>query len=296
MIPSAPRKRRILSAPMLPALIVLTALSIAFAPGILTAQSGQETGLPRPTGFVSDFAGVIAAEEARQIEQIAGEVQRRTGAEIAVVTIDSYEALGFATITQFGIALADEWQVGSAESDTGVIMILAMDERQIRLEVGYGLEGALPDGRAGRVIDQAMVPSFQAQRYGEGFLQATRMLAGIIGEETGVDLSDVGARAAPAPADPSGRSTTAQPGSEAGRIIIFLLIFMFFGGGRFLFWPLFFGRFRRGFYGGGFGSHHRGYRGSGFGGRSFGGGGFGGGGFGGFGGGGFGGGGASRGF
>ncbi len=257
-------------------------------PAITAAQSTGGGSLPRPQGFVNDFAGLIPASTAQQIEGIAREVQSRTGAEIAVVTVDSYEAFGFGTISEFGIALADAWGVGGADGDQGIILILAMQERQIRVEVGYGLEGALPDGRAGAIIDEFMVPAFQAQRYGDGFLEATRVIAAVIGEETGVDLSDVGAASAVPPRD-AGRTTRSQPGTDAGRIIIFMIVFMLFGGGRFIFWPLMFGRFRRGFYGGGFGSHYRGYRGGG----GFRGGGFGGGGFGG---GGFGGGGASRGF
>lgn len=273
-----------------PRVIFLALLVLVLVSFTLPAQNDGVSTLPRPRGYVSDFAGVISADAAAQIESIAETVQSRTGAEIAVVTVESFEALGYATISEFGIALAEAWGVGGSDNDTGVILILALQERQIRLEVGYGLEGALPDGRAGAIIDQAMVPAFQAQRFGEGFLAATRMVAGIIGEETGVDLSDAGARAAPA--RDARRETGRSPGTDAGQIIIFLIVFILFGGGRFIFWPLMFGRFRRGFYGGGFGTHYRGYRGGG----SFrGGSGFGGG-FGGFGGGGFGGGGASRGF
>lgn len=263
---------------------------------LLAIGGGGVRALPAPSGFVSDFAGVISPDAAAGIESIAGEVRRRTGAEIAVVTVDSFGDLGYATISDFGIALADQWGVGGSDQDMGVILILAMRERQIRLEVGYGLEGALPDGRAGAIIDQAMVPAFQAGDYGAGFLDATRLIAGIIGEETGVDLSVPPPRELPGTSGTAGTSGARQPGSDMGQIIVFLIVFMLFGGGRFLFWPLLFGRFRRGFYGGGFGTHYRGYRGGYRSSSSFRGGGFGGGGFGGFGGGGFGGGGASRGF
>ncbi|SIP87171.1 uncharacterized protein SAMN05920897_10141 [Alkalispirochaeta americana] len=262
--------------------------------GVLEAQA--RGSLPSPRGYVSDFAGVIPRDAARQIELIARAVADRTDAEIALVTVKSFEDLGFATVGDLGIALADAWGVGGAGSDRGVILILAMEERQIRLEVGYGLEGVLPDGRAGAVIDQVLVPAFQRGRYGEGFLEATRVLAGIIGEETGTDLSDVGAATERTEAAAPARG--ASSGNEAGQVLVLLLVFFLFGGGRFIFWPLVFGRFRRGFYGGGFGSQYRGYhRSTSFHGSSFGGG-FrgGGGGFGGFGGGGFGGGGASRGF
>ncbi|WP_018525392.1 TPM domain-containing protein [Alkalispirochaeta alkalica] len=265
-----------------------------FLPGGPVLGAQVRDSLPSPKGYVSDFAGVIPGDTARQIEQIARAVADRTDAEIALVTVKSFGDLGFATVGDLGIALADAWGVGGAGSDRGVILILAVQERQIRLEVGYGLEGILPDGRAGAIIDQVLVPAFQRGRYGEGFLDATRVLAGIIGQETGVDLSDAGASTA---RPPERAPAPASGGNEAGQILVLVLVFFLFGGGRFIFWPLVFGRFRRGFYGGGFGSQYRGYQHrSSFHGSSFGGGFRGGGGFGGFGGGGFGGGGASRGF
>lgn len=265
--------------------------------GVLALSPVAAQTVPRHSGFVTDTAGVISSDRGRQMEQIASEVQRRTGAQIAVASLAGYRQLGFASIEELGIAIGEQWGVGARDSDTGVILILALEEREIRIEVGYGLEGALPDGRVGAIIDQAMVPAFQAGRFGDGFLEAMRMVAGVIGEESGQDLSDLGTRQVPAP----GRAAApSRRGDDLGPTLVFILVFIFFGGGRFIFWPLLFGRFRRGFYGGGFGSHYRGYRSSstfrsgGFrGGSGFGGGG---GGFGGFGGGGFGGGGASRGF
>lgn len=245
--------------------------------------------LPSYDGYVTDRLQLISREARNTIESIAQQVEQRTGAQIAVVTIEGYEQFGFGSIRELGISLADQWQVGAAGADTGVIIILAMEERTVGIEVGYGLEGALPDGRVGAIIDQAILPSFQVGRYGEGFTEAVRMIAGVIGEEFGQDLSDLGTR--PIPTSALGGIAS----DELSRVIRFLVIFLLFGGNFFIF-P-FLRRSRRGFYGGGFGAHYRGYhRSSSFRGRGggFGGGGFGGGGFGGFGGGGFGGGGASR--
>ncbi len=257
----------------------------------LLPMVAQAQSLPRGSGYVVDTVNVIDSASRQRIEQLAAEVERRTGAQIAVAALEGYGRYGFGSIEQLGIALAEQWGVGDSDADTGVILLLALEEREVRIEVGYGLEGALPDGRAGAIIDQAIIPAFQAGRYGEGFLEAARMVASVIGEEYGQDLSDLGTRAAPT-ATAAARS---QGGDDLGPMIVFILVFIFFGGGRFFFWPLLFGSFRRGFYGGGFGTHHRGYtRTTTFrGGGSFRGGG---GGFGGFGGGGFGGGGASRGF
>ncbi len=227
--------------------------------------------LPEPTGYVNDFAGVIDTGSKNQMDRIAKAVQESTGAEIAVVTVETIEPYG--SIEEYSVELASEWGIGKAGEDTGVLLLLAMQERRVRIEVGYGLEGTIPDGLAGEIIDNSILPSLRVGEYGTGFLKGVQAVSGIIAEEYGVDL------------DSSyiveSKKYTRQISSGLSRLIIILIFLVLFGGGRFLLPLLFVGAVsRRGFYGGGFGS----------GGSSFGGG------FSGFGGGGFGGGGASRGF
>jgi uncharacterized protein len=147
-----------------------------------------------------------------------------------------------------------------------------MQERQVRIEVGYGLEGAIPDGRAGEILDEAVIPELTNGNYGAGLLAGMQDIAGIVAEEYDVDLSEYGAEVPTTRSARGGRSS----GGGGGRLLYFLVLMFFLGGGRF-FWPILFLAGGRGFGGGGFGAG-------------------GGGGFGGFGGGGFGGGGASRGF
>jgi uncharacterized protein len=229
--------------------------------------------LPDYTGFVNDFAGVIERDAETQIEAIANRVERLTGAQIAVVTVDTIEPYG--SIEEYSIALAEKWKVGSRDRDDGVILLVTMKERELRIEVGYGLEGAIPDGRAGEILDTAMLPYFQDGDFSAGFLAGTYEVAGEIAAEYDVDLGDLDV---PVPA--SGRSRESDDGGGIPAGLIFFLLIFFFGGGRFFF-PLFFLSSILG------GRHYRG---------GFGSSGFSGGSFGGFGGGGFGGGGASRGF
>jgi uncharacterized protein len=226
--------------------------------------------LPKPVGYVNDFAGVIDESSKLQMERIIAAVKEKTGAEIAVVTVETIEPYG--SIEEYAIALASEWGVGKKGEDTGVVIVLAMRERRLRLEVGYGLEGAIPDGLAGEIMDKSIIPSLQMGDYGGGFLKGVQAVSGIIAKEYDVDLSSYDVQ------ESRKYTRTGIPGLG---YLIFIIIALLFGGGRFL-WPLLFlgGMSRRGFYGGGFGS----------GGSSFGGG------FSGFGGGGFGGGGATRGF
>ena len=249
---------------------IIPAILLAFTlAGALQAQK-----LPEPVGFVNDFAGVIDPASSAEMEAIARALQQKTGAEIAVVTVNSIEPYG--TIDEYSIELATSWGVGKKGEDTGILLLLAMQERKIKMEVGYGLEGVIPDGLAGEILDQSVLPALKAGEYGTGMLRGVQAVAGIIAKEYDVDLGDY-------QLEESVRYT--RTNIPVG-LIVFILFALFFGGGRFLFWPLLFmGRTasRRGFYGGGFGSS-----GSGFGGGFSGGGGFGGGGFGG--------GGASRGF
>jgi uncharacterized protein len=235
--------------------------------GVLLAQD-----LPRVRGYVNDYANVIPTEDERAIEQIATAVDQQTGAQIAVLTVDSMAPYG--SIEQYAIAVAEEWGIGDPDQDTGLLFVVSVGDRQLRLEVGYGLEGAIPDGRAGDILDTYVVPDLRNNDYGAGLRNGVAAVAPIIAEEFGVTLSSVEQPVTSAPA---------RSGPDFGDLfyIVFVLIF---AGGRWFFWPLLFSRRRRGFFGGGFGSHGRG------GGFSSGGG------FGGFSGGGFGGGGASRGF
>ncbi len=244
-------------------LVVLAFLTVAA--GLLWAQQ-----LPKPIGSVNDFANIISADTEQQMEQIIAAVREQTPAEIAVVTVQSMSP--YATIEEYGIALADAWKVGSSSDDAGVILILALSEREVRIEVGYGLEGAIPDGKVGAILDNYVVPDLRDGNYGAGLLNGVAAVALEIADEYGVTLTSV--EVAPQP-------TRGDDGFDLGNLVYVIFILIAFGG-RMFFWPLLFAGRRRGFYGGGFGA--------GMSGRS------GGSGFSGFGGGGFGGGGASRGF
>lgn len=235
----------------------------------LSPLAAQEE-LPRPRGYVNDFAGVVDSRSEQQMTQLAEALERATGAQIAVAVVESMEPYG--SIEEYSIALAQAWGVGSGEEDNGLLLVLAMAERQVRMEVGYGLEGAITDGTAGSILDEAVIPALQEGRYGEGLLRGMEAVSGEIAEAYQVDLTEYGASEQPRPL------SRGRGGSDGlGRIVYLLIFLFFFGGGRF-FWPLLFLTGGRGFFGGGFGS-----------GRPSGG-------FSGFGGGGFGGGGASRGF
>ena len=223
--------------------------------------------LPKPVGYVNDFAGVLDEGSKSRMTMLITALKEKTGAEIAVVTVETTEPRLF---EEYSVELASEWGIGKGGEDTGVLILLAMKERKIRLEIGYGLEGPIPDGLAGEIRDKSILPDLRAGNYGAGLLKGVQAIAGIIAKEYDVDLGSYNTSEAK-------KYTSSIP---AGLIrLIIIIIFMFLvGGGRFLLWPLLFmgGASRRGFYGGGFGSGGSSFGGGGF--SGFGGGGFGGGG------------------
>ncbi|MCL1817308.1 MAG: TPM domain-containing protein [Spirochaetaceae bacterium] len=233
--------------------------------------------LPRPAGFVNDFAGVMRPEDARAAENLAAAVKQKTGAELALVTVKSYAPYG--SIDEFSLALAEAWGIGEKGKDTGVLLVLAMSERKVRIEAGYGLEGAIPDSVAGRILDTAVIPAFRAGDFSGGLVKGLGAIAALVAKEKGVSLAGIDvpkAEEAYAP-DDFGElfslfGALLFGGNGFLGIFVFIIIMRLLRGARRI------GIFRSGGFGRGGGS---------FGGS---------GGFRGFGGGGFGGGGASRGF
>jgi uncharacterized protein len=232
--------------------------------------------LPKPTNYVSDFAGVLSPETQDSLNALCTQINRQAHAQIAVVTIKSLDG---EPIENFATALEDKWKVGKKGTDRGLLLIFAPSDRKYRIEVGYGLEGILPDGRVGD-IGRQMVPYLQQNNYDAAVTMAVQQIAGVIATDAGVTI-DMGPRRVPAYAPvPQGRPLTLGEVVVLGVVLLAVIFFMArFGGSGLL-------GFLIGMFLGGGG-------GGGRGGGGWGGGGGGDGGFGGFGGGSSGGGGAS---
>jgi uncharacterized protein len=191
--------------------------------------------------------------------------EAETHHQITILTVPSLEG---DPIEDFSLRVAEAWKLGDKKEDNGVLLLVAKEDRKMRIEVGYGLEGDIPDALAGRIIQNVMVPHFRKGDFSGGITAATNLL---------MDAS----RGKKVEIEGGGASSKSSPGG-GGRFIVLVLLFLLFSFGSRS--GLLFGLLALGASGG----RHR----SGFGGGGFGGGGFGGGGFSG-GGGGFGGGGAS---
>ncbi|HUX46066.1 MAG TPA: TPM domain-containing protein [Terracidiphilus sp.] len=252
-------------------------------PGAAVAETVKS--LPaKPADYVSDFAHVLSPSTVLQLDNLCAQLDHsKANSQIAVVTVHN---LGGDDAADFADQLETKWGMGKkgsgAGADRGALVLLAVDDHKYRIEVGYGLEGILNDAKVGD-IGREMVPYLRQKDYDSAVLLAVGQVAQVIAADAQVMLSDQPAMA-PAPVQ--------QSQGSVGPFLLFLLIFLFFGGFSLVRLLLFLGLFGSGFRGGPWFGGGMGGGGGGIGGGGFGGGGGGGGGFGGFGGGGFGGGGA----
>jgi uncharacterized protein len=139
---------------------------------------------PTPEFFVNDFAGVIDSRTEDEIQNAAVQLYERTGAQVVVVTIDS---LGGEPLEIYAVKLFREWGIGEADKNNGVIILVAIEDRMSRIEVGYGLEGALPDGKTGRIQDNYMIPAFKEGNYSEGILVGFLAIVREVYNEYGIE-------------------------------------------------------------------------------------------------------------
>jgi uncharacterized protein len=207
-------------------------ISIFLIPLLLSAQE-----IPKPIGWVNDFAGVIDSDVQARINSLAQEVKDKTGNELAVVTVKD---MGGLIIEEYAPKLFSSWSIGEKEKDNGGLILLALHERKVRIEVGYGLEGLFTDARCGEILDQYVVPELKQGNYGEGLYAGLRAMAEIIALDKGATLdgSSVLRR------HPHGSEGFGFPGIlmialfillailTRGRIFYWLFLASLFGGGR----------------------------------------------------------------
>jgi uncharacterized protein len=259
------------------ALARLGVLTVVLAAAV-TARAEDTSGrapIPAYHGYVNDEAQVVDATRAAQLESFLDQLHRKTGVQFAVLTVASCEP---EEPSAYKTRVFNEWHIGDKERDDGLLLLVAMKERDLRFETGYGLEGTLPDGWEARMLRDLAVPAFKAGDPTEGITAAVLAASQRIAAEKGVTLEWNGKELH----YDSGRS-----GRLPSWVVMLTLFFVFFvvlpavaSSAR--------SRRRRGWYsgwgGGGWGGGFGGF-GGGFGGGLGGGGGGGGSSFGGFGGG-----------
>ena len=166
-----------------------------------------------PTGYVTDLAGVIRADTETRLENLCTELEQKTGAQMAIVTVRSLEG---ETVEQYGNELFKQLGVGGKKDDRGVLLLVAPTERKYWTEVGYGLEPVINDARAGDA-GRAMVPFLRQGDYSAGIEAAAWQLAKYIADDRGVSLSGTPPASPVQPRDDDSSSFPIWP--------IFILIF-----------------------------------------------------------------------
>ncbi len=197
---------------------------------------------PKPKGYVNDFAGIINHQTRNTIHSLAYELEQKSGAQLSVVTVKSLDG---SDIESYAWKLFEKWGIGEKGKDTGVLLLVAPVERKMRIEAGYGFEGAIPDGLAGEIIRKDIIPYFKKGDMDQGILRGSLILLKLMSVEMGVSLS--GSYRIP-------ERVESRP-SPLRVIFNILFIFMILGGRWFIF-PFFLGGFGGGYHSrgsGGFG-------------------------------------------
>jgi uncharacterized protein len=236
-------------------------------------SQADDITFPNYRGYTNDFAAILDTKTVAAIDSICRQVEEKTTAQIAVVTVTTTSPL---VLEEYAVRLFKKWGIGLKDKDNGLLILMAVNDKKVRIETGYGLEGALPDALCSQIVYQVMVPAFKQGDFQTGLILGTAAVAELIAKEHNVGL--ILGQDMPRPA-------VQKKKNRAGKALVYLILFILMFGmrsGLLFFWILGPTGRRRGGY----------WHGAGIGGSS---GGFGGG-FGGFGGGFSGGGGASGGW
>jgi len=134
----------------------------------------------RDNTWVTDLPGLLRPETVQQLNGLIDQLERETTAELAVVVVRSLDGR---SIEEFAVDLFRRWGIGKRETNNGLLFLWAVNDRRVKVEVGYGLEAILPDGKVGAILDHHVIPHFKAGEYDEGVLQGVRALAGVIRNE-----------------------------------------------------------------------------------------------------------------
>lgn len=139
-----------------------------------------------PSSFVTDRAGVIDDRTERALAGALQELEQKTGAQMLVLTVDSTEGI---PIEQYALETAERWGLGRKDRDDGLLFVVAIQDRRYRIEVGYGLEGLIPDSLAGTIARQELVPRFKQGDYTGGITYTAAALMETIARDKGVELT-----------------------------------------------------------------------------------------------------------
>lgn len=161
-------------------------IALLTAAMLCPARSGlaqDAPAIPEAAGFVNDHANLLDAPTRAQLEGFLDQVKKKTGAEFAILTVQTTAPL---EPVEYKVRVFEQWGLGRAGEDDGLLMLVAMDEREVRFETGYGLEGVLPDGLQSRIFRRVIQPRFREGDFAGGIVEGAKECAARIAAERGV--------------------------------------------------------------------------------------------------------------
>jgi uncharacterized protein len=196
---------------------LLAAIVLGAALAGLNTTRALAQSLPSLTAPVNDFAHVISGDVASELDRRIRVLQTATGDVVVVATVKTLAPYG--SIEEYAVRLFESAGIGKKNKDSGVLIVLALDERRVRIEVGYGLEEFITDGFSGETIRGAMLPEFRNGHYDTGILAGTTRVIQRIASGRGVTLPDV-----PQASASEEGSRRGGPGLVAIVIVIFVIV------------------------------------------------------------------------
>ena len=157
-------------------------LLVALGALIVTGARGQDFPLPANDGWVTDLADMLQPAEERALEALMESYRAGSGQDVALLTVPD---LGGRSIEEYALSVARGWKLGDKETSAGALLVVAQAERALRIEVGRGLEGTLPDSIAGRILRDVITPEFKAERYAAGLQLGVEAIHAALGGDYG---------------------------------------------------------------------------------------------------------------
>lgn len=193
---------------------LLSVILLFVSAGTLFAASGSGIKVPAMNGPVNDNASLINSSDEAKLSEYLNRINDKTGIQLAVLTIDSLEGN---SIEAYSMAVCEAWQLGQKGEDNGVLLLVAFEDHEFRIEVGYGLEGTLTDMASGIILRNVITPYFKEGRYSTGILAGMQAI--------GIAVAPTEAGLMEGVPQTTVSSSSSSDGDESFAGFIFVLVF-----------------------------------------------------------------------
>ena len=184
---------------------------------LLITQLAFALDVPRLTGRVNDYANILTSGQKTSLESFLKKVETASSAQVVLLTINSLDG---ENLEDFSMTVAEKWKLGQKDKDNGVLLLVAVKDKKIRIEVGYGLEGELTDLKCGYIIRQLIVPGFKSGKFYNGINEGLTAITGLITKEYEISPEQL--------KEFERRTSTEKKESAGSAITIFIIIILSF--------------------------------------------------------------------